>query len=285
MMLLINCVASGEQLKTTEFPKDVIYTLLPSGEHQYIIKNAIVPSKYPPVDPAFPFKMHGECLPQGTSLSVDENAKTLTILSPKPINNLVEVLDILAGTGNYYYGSEIYERGKKSPDYIEGFYKLAFAEKIRVPIFYYVENIQAVPNTKSLVKITVIYEVPEHKMFSADIIIGFKSGKYFAIVDTPISIKDTGHKFKNGEGTLSIKYQNNKRGNLSFNKMVCLCMCYNSYAMRIFDSKGEYVWEDVNNIRGDHYPFVFDFNNDGIDEVIVVISNHDGSKILVFAKE
>ena len=244
-----------------------------------------MPSKYPPVDPAFAFKLHEEFLPQGTSLSVDENAKTLTILSPKPINNMVEVLDLLARTGSYYYWIEIYERGKKSPDYIEGLYKPAFTYDIGVPVFYHVENIQAVPNTRSLAKITVIYEVSEHKAFSMDIIVGFKSGKYFAIKDTPKSIENTGRRRPNGEEALIIKYQQTKKGYLNFNKMTSLCMDYDSYAMRIFNPKGEYIWEDVNNISGDHYPFVFDFNNDGIDEIVVVISSHDGDKILVCAEK
>ena len=62
-------------------------------------------------------------------------------------------------------------------------------------------------------------------------------------------------------------------------------MCYDRYALRIFNSKNEYIWEDTLNVFGLYYPLVFDFDKDGIDEIVMYRAEHGHCALLLLTQK
>ncbi len=84
-------------------------------------------------------------------------------------------------------------------------------------------------------------------------------------------------------GPSELRYAKETTGILKFTKTVPLCMDYSRYAMRIFNGNGNrFVWEDLDHIYGIFRTAIFDFDGDGVDEIVVIREDHGHVAILVF---
>lgn len=80
-----------------------------------------------------------------------------------------------------------------------------------------------------------------------------------------------------------LKYSKDKQGYLFFSSYTSLCDAYEKYNMRILDSTFNVIWENETDIYGVYYPIVFDFQNDGIDEIVVFTEEHGRASIKVYS--
>lgn len=88
------------------------------------------------------------------------------------------------------------------------------------------------------------------------------------------------------KGTLQrikINYDKGKEGYLQLNKATAYCMCHDSYMVRIYNSKGKFIWQSHYGMHSRIMPVVKDLDNDGIDEIIIYAQNM--GRVHVFQKE
>ena len=121
-------------------------------------------------------------------------------------------------------------------------------------------------------------------------ILNYKGGEYIlqSTCDTTETDQDSKVKafeknYPAWDDTIEIRYSSESEGYIAFNKYTEFCMCgAYRYAMRLYTTENTYIWVDYENIYSAPLTYCIDLNSDGIDEIIVLRSDHGRSFILIY---
>ena len=204
------------------------------------------------------------------------------------LEELIAVFDDRAKMGMLpYYWDEFVVRDKKSEKYDPSLYRLFNIEGFDRPgDLVHIQKFKILNDKMILISLTsglpydgekvpgisygLLYEKEQYKL---KILSKGMVGEEEKREDMIFNLKEIPLRFNNEE-TVSVK----------FNKHSPFCMVEDRYALRIFNSENEYIWEDTLNVFGAYCPLVFDFNKDGIDEIVMYRQEHGIIALLLLKK-
>jgi hypothetical protein len=210
------------------------------------------------------------------------------ISTSHPIPSLPTLLNKFSRDGGIFpCWRELQIRDQKSASFNPHLYGLVFEKEVAIcPIVQPSRITQTEPGIIHF----PVYSATVEKGgggFFLNYLLRYENKKYILETDgRPNSFKERERPraiWSEAKESAKVRYAIGKVGEVRFNKTVALCMCHSRFAMRIFDAEQGYVWEDVDNVYGSFVTMVFDFQGDGIDEIVILREDHDKGVVLVFS--
>jgi hypothetical protein len=276
-------VAGGKGVK---LPGGISHRELPNGQHEYVIQGIYVTKSLKDTLKYAPDYQKDE-VPGCVSMEIDAQAETMKFVTEKKIGNLRELIDALAESGGCVpTWDELCMRGKRSAALEKDLYVVAFEKKLDFPGGLAVSSMEKLP--EGGIKATCYSRSGDLKTNQAVYVVTYEDGTYTVSQSGKVErIEWPDHSVmsRKPEAEHAINYGKGDAGSLKFNPSTAYCMCHSRYAMRLFDETGEYVWENQDNVYGNHYPVVYDFQNDGIDEIVIFREDHSDESLLIFERK
>jgi len=221
--------------------------------------------------------------------TIDRDKDQLILVCENELVDLETEMNKLMGWGLFPGWDELVTRDKRSPDYDPSLYTIAL------------ETTLTPHNNRGIVK-HEIYPNGDvglfmHELFFTTYEDSFELSEYrlkysdegYELDDVPIMHtidKESANGLFDVDNalfdTISINYRESQVGYLRFNEYTEYCMCAKWYSMRLFTEDGEYIWEDPFSLCGGIQVIPYDFDNDGIEELIVFSCAHQYRRILVY---
>jgi hypothetical protein len=286
LVMLISCTAAMVAGDEGGLPKGISCTQLPDGHYQYLIKGIYAWKSLEDTLKYCPEYQKDE-IPGCIDMEIDVGARTMKFVTEKKIGKLRELIDRLAGSGGCVpTWTELQMRDRQSTDYSGDLYRIAFEKKIDFPGALAVSSMERLP--EGGIKVTCYSKSGDLKTNQAVYVLVYKDRQYtLRQVGKVERIEWPDHSVmsREPESEHVLKYDKGSGGTLKFNPSTAYCMCHSRYAMRVFDESGEFIWDNQDKMYGDYYPLVFDFQNDGIDEIIIFREDHGEESLLIFERK
>lgn len=276
------------ELANTKLPKTITHSVLQSGQHQYTIKGLFWKDGQKESSRKLLEDSYKKDIPNCVTVKIDKTKNSITIITSKEIEDFPKLIDKFARSGGSIpYWVELCMREKRSDLFKDRLYGLVFEKEIRFP-----DNssgfLKVIQKDGKCLKFALFSRIVprNNKTFYIEYTLRYKDKKYFLESDNKKTIFDWQEiekKLQQRPEKCNLSFNKSNKLLLDFNKTTAFCMCHSRYAMRIFDKDGKYIWEDLNNIHGYHYPMVCDFLNDENDEIIIYREDHGQASILVFS--
>jgi hypothetical protein len=97
--------------------------------------------------------------------------------------------------------------------------------------------------------------------------------------------KDQNLRHGKGLKVVELKGGEGDRYFLVFNVLSARCMCYSRFAMRVFNARGKWVWEELNEVYDSCEVYVGDINGDGADDVVIRREGHTPLTYLLWIRK
>ncbi|MFA7421932.1 MAG: hypothetical protein WCZ90_19775 [Melioribacteraceae bacterium] len=187
---------------------------------------------------------------------------------------------------------------RKSKEYDSTLYKKVFEKNVTFPLpggfrvlkYEKIRNNQIrVIVSSNLIETKKMEEKYLFNFYLSDFIITKKNGEYSVEFEDKtkkknlrISTDDPAAKGK-FNSVCPVEYSSNKKGFLFFNKYADACIDYSKFAMRVLDSNYNYIWENKDDIIGYCDKLMYNFDDDGICDIILFSHSHKDS-IIIFER-
>ena len=223
------------------------------------------------------------------SSRIDRESDQLILICENEIVDLETEMNKLMGWGLFPGWDELMTRDKRSPNYDPNLYAITLETTLTPHNNQGIVKHEIYPNGEiglfmhelAFTTLEDSFELSEYRLKYSD--------EGFELDDEPITHtidKESAEglfdlDFANID-TISIHYGKSKMGYLRFNVFTEYCMCAKWYSMRLFTEEGEYIWEDPFSLCGGIQVIPHDFDNDGIEELIVFSCAHQYRRILIY---
>jgi hypothetical protein len=222
VLLITNTSAMAEE------PAGFTHSQTDNGHHRYVINDIYTGSYSERLNTAQIESGYASVIENCTTVKVDVATATMTILTTRPLTNLIETIDMLAGFGGgMLYWSELVERGKRSVHYGTVEYRL-------------------IPDSSN----TLVSHVAPRSL------------AWLNVDELPTT-------------NLFVRYSQSERGEITIGPHTAHCMAHHRYAMRLWNSAGDFVWENLNDLFASCSIVINDLDGDDIDEIIVHRNDHN----------
>ncbi len=289
-------VSGGDAVTPSDdaaLPKAVSHAVLPSGSHEYMIRGLDLRGQAGRDNTTLE-RLFKEDIPDCLTATFDVANSSITIVTSREIADLPKTIDALAhGTRIMPFWVELCARDKRSDSFNANLYHLVYEKAIDFPCGASRDMPRSEPGFlkvagygNSRVDFVLYSRVSEkNATFLVNYSLCNKDRKYFLETSgrkIPKTWEYVEEQRRACPEAAELRYAPGKKGVVRFNKAASYCMCCPQYAMRVFDRNDRFIWEEVNDVFGEYYPMVLDFQGDGVDEIVVYREEHGKASILVF---
>jgi hypothetical protein len=277
-------LASGEDI-----PTSITHDILPAGQNRYCIHGLYIKNAH---DALLTSDYYQREIPQCVSLSVDPTNRTMAFVTHGAVTNLQQLCDQFAhGGGMVPYWEELQIRDRKSRAFDAHLYTVTLQQSLPWPDDSG-PGLLAVTNEIGQLRLTFFscrsYE--GSRSFLLDYVLSQTNETY--------SLRQSGERRWISWQALEpmikgklpswrshpLRYAPGRVGRVAINKATAYCMCYPLFSLRVFDSTGNFIWEDQTNVYGTAYLAVADLTHDGIDEIVAYQEEHGKTHFTVFER-
>jgi hypothetical protein len=263
-----------------------------SGNHTYVIAGLSWNSdssrqRSKGVEPLLP-----KTIPACLSARLDTVARRLTIVTSRPLADLPKTVDRLAlfGIGVPHW-DELMMRDKRAPQQSEGLYRLVFTIEpdfqSQHPFGMDVHATSAESDNTLSIRFFLRSVRHDRKQAGLEIhTLRYDNGRYHYKRAGTTAAMTWEEKLRTREKHPTerpIRYGPSRKGIVRINKSTGYCKVHSRFALRIFDEKDRYIWEDLENLYGECRLLVHDFDGNGTDEICCYRDDHGRGTLLVFA--
>lgn len=267
-----------------DLPSSINHTELNDGTHRYVVQGIYVTKTLENTLKFAPEYQKDE-IPDCLSVKIDTSRGIMSITTSKEIADMPTLFNKLAADGGCLpTWPEICLRDKRSEQFDAELYKVAYNHSFDFDGSY---SIIKVTPGKGEISVFGYSRSGDRKTNHAEFALTFSDGEFsLEQIGETERLDWPEHEVMSREPDLEqdVRCDKGAPATLKCTESTAYCTCHSRYAMRIFDGDENSIWEDQPNTYGNIYPIVYDFDEDGVDEIVVFREDHGEEAVLVFKR-